>query len=94
MVTGHIAGDHIANALLINRRTLNRYLKSGGFTYRDVLEEVRFEVARQMLCYTDMEIGTIAQATQYADAANFTRAFRRWSGMTPSQWRQNEAIHA
>ncbi|MGE4049296.1 MAG: AraC family transcriptional regulator [Acetobacteraceae bacterium] len=90
MVTGFISGDHLADALSMNRRTFNRRLRSLGITYREILDEVRFEVARQMLCYTDMEIGTVAQVTQYADAANFTRAFQRWSGLTPSQWRQNE----
>jgi AraC-like DNA-binding protein len=40
-----------------------------------------------MLADTELEVGQIAAALDYADASAFTRAFRRWSGTTPGQWR-------
>jgi AraC-like DNA-binding protein len=42
-----------------------------------------------MLEDTRMEVNQIAETLDYADASAFTRAFRRWSGITPSQWRKN-----
>jgi AraC-like DNA-binding protein len=48
----------------------------------------RFEIARQMLEGSAMEVNQIATLLDYADASAFTRAFRRWSGTTPAaHWR-------
>ena len=51
------------------------------------MDEGRFEIARQMLENTDADIQRIAVMLEYADASAFARAFRRWSGTTPSRWR-------
>ena len=52
------------------------------------LEYKAMEIARQMLENTDVEIKQIAVILEYADASAFARAFRRWSGITPGQFRQ------
>jgi len=49
--------------------------------------EGRFEIARQMLEGSAIGVSEVAAALDYADASAFTRAFRRWSGTTPAQWR-------
>ena len=59
----------------------------GGWVVRQLLDEGRFEIARQMLENSRTEVHAIASALDYADASAFTRAFRRWSGTTPGQWR-------
>jgi AraC-like DNA-binding protein len=51
------------------------------------VDEGRFEIARQMLEDSAMEVSQIAASLDYADASAFTRAFRRWSGTTPAVWR-------
>jgi AraC-like DNA-binding protein len=55
------------------------------------VDEVRFEIARQMLENSAMDVSQIAGCLAYADASAFTRAFRRWSGTTPPLWRTKQA---
>ena len=71
----------------MHRRTLNRRLAGFGTTFRELVDESRYEAARQMLESSAMEVREIAAWLGYADASAFTRAFRRWSGTTPALWR-------
>jgi AraC-like DNA-binding protein len=71
----------------LSRRTLSRRLRAEGTTFEALLDEVRHEVALQLLSQTDMAVRDVAATLDYADAAAFTRAFRRWSGTTPARWR-------
>ncbi|MCB8820600.1 helix-turn-helix transcriptional regulator [Microvirga rosea] len=71
----------------MHRRTMNRYLRTRGLAFRQVANEVRFEIACELLENTDMALGQIAAALRYSEPSAFTRAFRRWSGRTPSEWR-------
>jgi AraC-like DNA-binding protein len=77
----------MANLLAMHRRTLSRRLKYSGSGYRAIANEIRFEIARQLLEETDVALGQIAAALGYSEASAFTRAFRRWSGQTPTAWR-------
>lgn len=52
---------------------------------------MRLERARELLTHTGMNLSQIADALGYADAANFTRAFKRWTGHSPSRYR-SEAL--
>jgi AraC-like DNA-binding protein len=81
------SAEDMADLLPIHRRTLSRRLKDGGQGYRLMTNEVRFEIARQLLEDTDVALGEIAAALGYSEASAFTRAFRRWSGRTPTAWR-------
>jgi AraC-like DNA-binding protein len=81
------SADDIADLLAMHRRTLSRRLKGGGMGYRDISNEIRFEIARQLLRDTEVPLGQIAAALDYSEASAFTRAFRRWSGETPTTWR-------
>jgi AraC-like DNA-binding protein len=87
LATRKIAVTDIAKQLHMHERTLNRRLREEGTTFRRELEEIRYEVARQLLADTMMPLSKIATALNYADAAAFSRAFKRWSGTTPAQWR-------
>ena len=87
LVTGHATSDQVAEILSMNRRTLSRHLKALGTSFREVADEVRFEIARQLLEDSSMEIDRIALFLGYSNASAFTRAFRRWSSTTPSEWR-------
>ncbi|HTR04965.1 MAG TPA: AraC family transcriptional regulator [Thermoanaerobaculia bacterium] len=77
----------ISVMLSMNRRTLNRQLKQHGTTFRKVIGEVRFSVAAHLLANTHAPLADIAHALDYSDPAVFTRAFERWSGVSPSRWR-------
>ena len=77
----------ISRLLAIPARTLRRHLAVQGTSFRELLEEVRYEIARQLLADTDLSTAEIADALHYADASAFTRAFRRWTNSPPAAWR-------
>ena len=93
------SGDQVAKLLLMHRRTLNRRLKAEGTTFRELLDEVRFEAACQLLDTARIPITEIAVSLGYAETSAFSRAFRRWSGATPLERRRkshvelNRAVH-
>lgn len=88
LLSGTSSGDAVAEMVAMHRRTLNRRLKDQGTTFRDVLEDVRFEAACQLLHATQLPLDDVAAALGYASVSPFTRAFRRRSGLAPGQWRQ------
>ncbi len=87
LVTGHSSATQVAELLSMNRRTLNRHLNALGTSYRKVADEIRFEIARQLLEDSAMGIIQIALFLGYSNASAFTRAFRRLSATTPASWR-------
>ncbi len=88
-------GDHsllaTATALQLHPRALNRRLRERGTTFQRELAHTRFTLARQFLENSQLSITAIADAFGYADISVFTRAFERWSGITPTQCRRNHA---
>jgi len=87
-VTNGRASERLLSDLLaIPMRTLRRLLDQQGTSFRELIEEARYEVARQLLVDTDMLTAEIAATLDYADASAFTRAFRRWTGLPPAAWR-------
>jgi AraC-like DNA-binding protein len=91
LVSGHASEDSVAAAFSMHRRTLNRRLRSERTTFRRLLDETRFEVARQLLRDTDAAIDHIASGLGYSGPTAFGRAFKRWSGLAPQAWRERGA---
>jgi AraC-like DNA-binding protein len=87
IITGQASADQVAAIFSMHTRTLNRRLHGSGTRFRELVDDARFEIARQMLETSAMEMTQIATMLGYADASAFTRAFRRWSGTTPTLWR-------
>ena len=69
-------------------RTLQRQLRKRGTSFRRVLDEVRFEIARGMLSDVDVPVSDIANSLGYRHTTDFSRAFRRVSGLTPREFRR------
>jgi AraC-like DNA-binding protein len=88
LISGVSSGDALAGLLAMNHRTLNRRLHAQGVSFRDILEEVRYDVARHLLTTSALPIDDIAAALSYASASPFVRSFKRWSGQSPGQWRR------
>lgn len=86
---GYPSLDTVAERLHISNRTLRRHLNEIGSSYLTLLDEVKYKEAERLLLSSDMEIQNIANYLGYLQPANFTRAFRKWSGMTPIQFRQD-----
>lgn len=72
-------------------RTLQRHLKRSGLTYHDIIDQLRFESALPQLTDKQKNLLEIALDLGYSDAAHFTRAFRRWAGMSPREYRRKHA---
>jgi AraC-like DNA-binding protein len=81
------SGKAVARHLAVHRRTLSRRLRAEGTSFRSVATQIRFETAKQLLTDTNMTLAQISACLGFSEAAAFTHAFRRWSGMTPSIWR-------
>jgi len=84
---GYPSMAQVAQRMGISPRTLARHLDRHGLSFRQVLEERRHQDARSMLASGKQAIEAIATQLGYNDPANFTRAFRRWAGCTPTQFR-------
>lgn len=80
--------ERVARLRLVHRRTLSRRLRAEGTTFRQLADEARFRVAKQLLADTCMSLTQISTALNFSEPAAFTHAFRRWAGMAPSAWRQ------
>ena len=80
----------LAKRLGLGVRTLNRRLAAEGTTFVQLREEASNVTARQLLESTRMQASEIASVLGYANLSAFTRAFRRWEGVTPTQWRASK----
>lgn len=69
-------------------RTFKRRLAEDGMTYRKLLQQMRFELACSMLKDTQKSILEVANLVAYTHHGNFSRAFQKWSGMTPQAYRE------
>jgi len=88
LLTEHFAARHIAGVFGIHERTLHRRLRSAGTSFRNELDLARQIVSQQLLGTTTLPVCDIADALGYADSSGFIRAFQRWSGESPSNWRK------
>lgn len=79
--------DDVASALNTSPRNLRRKLDAEGTSFRAIVEEARQQLATQLLGMTAMKLDEVALHLGYADTASFARAFRRWQGVSPGQYR-------
>lgn len=89
LVTSPSCSVEAASTLMgVHRRTLNRELAAAGTTFRELRDEARRELACHLLQDTRVGASEIATTLGYTDPASFTRAFKRWTGTTPTGWRR------
>ena len=93
-VSGYPTMDKVAQRLLISTRTLTRRLDAEGQTFAALVDERRCVDAQLLLSQADVRVSDVAMRLGYADSANFTRAFRKWTGQTPSAFRQATRVEA
>lgn len=87
-VNGYPGLETISRQLNMTSRTLRRRLEHEGTSFKMLAEEAKRRDAVRMLDNHDMEIQKIASMLGYRDPANFTRAFRQWTGQSPSAYRR------
>jgi AraC-like DNA-binding protein len=78
-----------SEATHMSERSLQRRLAECGLSFTRLVEEVRFDSARRLLSDPTVKIVEISAELGYTDSANFTRAFRRWSGVSPQAYRRS-----
>lgn len=87
------SADEVAQTLALSARTLSRQLQDEGTTLPQLRGEVSIEHARTLLLETSKSIAQVAEATGFADATAFARAFKRATGMTPTALREQHTGH-
>jgi AraC-like DNA-binding protein len=73
-------------------RTLQRHLAKSGLSHTQLVDQARYQAAARLLEDADIRITDIAMELNYADSANFTRAFKRWAGITPREYRRQQQL--
>ncbi|WP_148049620.1 helix-turn-helix transcriptional regulator, partial [Pseudomonas brassicacearum] len=75
--------ESLTEQMNCSARTLRRHLKELGCSYHELVDELRFERAKQMLCEDQLPIYRIAELLGFSETASFSHAFVRWSGVAP-----------
>jgi len=88
---GHPTIDRAARRYGIPVRTLQRRLHEVGLSYSELVDEVRFEAACRLLDDPQARIADVAAALGFTDPSNFSRAFVRWTGLSPREYRRRRA---
>jgi AraC-like DNA-binding protein len=92
ITSNRVSLPEVSAFLSLRPWSLLRKLKARGTSFRKLLNETRFEVATQLLSGTGLSITEIGMVLGYSETAVFTRAFERWSGVAPSEWRTGRAV--
>jgi AraC-like DNA-binding protein len=81
--------EDIADKLAMSPRTLRRKLGAANLRYQDLLDGERRLVAEDYLANSDLTVQQIAEKCDFNDAQNFSKAFKRWSGVSPTEYRKS-----
>ncbi len=82
--------EQLAEALQTSERTLRRALKEMGVSYQTMLDDARREHAVQLLIGTALSVNEIGERLGFSEGRAFRRAFKRWTGQTPTQFRKQK----
>lgn len=85
---GEAKRDSIAQRLCMSGRTLQRRLDEQGIVFSELADQVRLELAKSHLLAKDMPLAEIGFLLGFAEQSSFTRAFKRWTGQTPMEFRK------
>ncbi|MEQ8881522.1 MAG: helix-turn-helix domain-containing protein [Cyclobacteriaceae bacterium] len=79
----------VADYLGMSARTLKRRLSDKGITFRDYVQQIQQEVATDLICSSARSMAEIAFQTGFSEQSAFNRAFKRWTGQSPVDFRKN-----
>lgn len=83
-VTSHLIGIPV--------RTLQRQLKKSGISYSQLVQQTRLKMACHLISNSDSKVKEIASALGYNDVGSFSRAFKKWTNMSPREYRQKLSL--
>lgn len=87
---GEPSQEKIASSLNMSLRNLQRKLNDEQSSYKEILNQTRKDLAKSYIAASGYSISEIAYLLGFADTSSFTRAFKRWTGKAPSEYRVNE----
>jgi AraC-like DNA-binding protein len=76
----------------MSSRTLSRKLRDEGVTYAEILDKLRSALAKRYLSDRELPVSEIAWLLGYQEVSSFTHAFKRWTGMTPREFRLSDCV--
>jgi AraC-like DNA-binding protein len=79
----------VAHAMHMSPRTLQRRLEQEQTRFTEVLDRARLDEARRLLADPEAKLADVAFRLGFSDLATFSRAFKRWTGLPPGQWRRS-----
>ena len=88
VLSGTSSAADVARLFGVHERTLRKRLRAERITLHRLVSQTRFELAQQLLKYTQLPTSEVAAALRYADLSTFSRAFRTWAKMSPRQYRR------
>lgn len=83
-----LSQDSVAERLHMSARNLHRKLAEEGHSFKELLDSTRQELALRYLKMANISIGELTYSLGFVDQSSFSRAFKRWTGMTPSEYRK------
>jgi AraC-like DNA-binding protein len=86
---GDFALESLAAALSMSKEKLAGQLKVRGTSYQQLLGDARRELAEEYIVRVDLSVNEIAYMLGFSDCSNFARSFRRWTGQSPTDFREN-----
>lgn len=86
--SGETTLENVAGRLDVTPRHLRHQLDLAGTSFQRLLNDYRHRLARRLLSQTDEAISEIVYLTGFSEPSTFYRAFRRWEGTTPIEYRQ------
>ena len=82
--------ESVAERLGMNERVLRSRLTEAGTSFNQVLADYRCVLAKRLLARTDESIADVVYLTGFSEPSTFYRAFKRWTGLTPIEYRQQK----
>jgi len=90
--SGNLTESSVAETLHISTRTIQRQLQEKNTSFKLILNEVRTELADKYIRNNQLSLTEISFLLGFSEMSSFSRAFKRWTGETPSQYRTSSAF--
>lgn len=94
LMTGDCSIERVASFLSMNKRTLQRQLQSVGASYKNLLEDTRFDIATRYLLDSEGSLTDLADMLCYTELSAFSNAFKQRFGLSPRDWKKAHSTTA
>lgn len=88
---GHGSLEVVAKQLMMSPRKLQYLLAEKNFTFKDIIDQVRIGITQQHLHQSQIPLSQLCEILGYSNQAAFSRAFKRWFGVSPREWKKRHS---